>query len=105
MTELVCGQGNKQYGDMGDGAMVPDAVEPTDTWLLDGNGQEPAEYAFDGRASVVVLLECLGSIWDLVADGVGDAPQIVASFLLGELRVADGTEEQIGFVSPVIERA
>ena len=105
MAERVRRQGDEQYGDMGDGAMVPDAGEPADTWLLDRNGREPAEYAFDGRASVVVFLEYLGSIWDLVADAVGDAPQVVASFLLGELRMTGGAQEQIGFVSPVIERA
>ena len=93
MAELVRRQGDKQYGDVGDGAMVSDTGEPADTWLLDRDGQEAAEYAFDGRASVVVFLERLGAIWDLVADAVGDAPQVVASFLLGELRVAGGAQE------------
>lgn len=59
MAELVGGQGDKQYGDMGDGAMVPDTVETTDTRLLDGNGQETAEYALDGRASVVFSIYCI----------------------------------------------
>ena len=105
MSQLVRRQGDKQDGDMGDGAMVSDTLEPTDAWLLDGNGQEPAEHALDGRASVVVFLECIGAIWDLVADAVGDTPEVVASLLRGELRMADGAKEQIGFVSPVIEWA
>lgn len=87
VSELVGGQGDKQDGDMGDGAMVSYAGETADTRLLNRDDREPAEYAFDGRTSIVVLLEHLGAVWDLVADAVGDTPEVVASFLLGELGV------------------
>ena len=44
-----------------------------------------------------MLFELLDSIGDLVADVIGDAPEVVAALLLGELWMACGTKEKIGF--------
>ena len=95
LGEFVSGKSYKQYGDMRNCAVVSNAGKTTDAWFLGSNSQQTTEDPFDSYAAIVVQLKLLSSIGDLISDGFGDAPQVVTAFLLGELWMGCGTEQQV----------
>ena len=96
VTQPVRRKRYQKNRDMRDRAMVSHAGQTANAWLLDGDGQQPAEDAFDGGAAVVVFPELISSIGNSVSDIIGETPEIVASLLPGEFRMPDGAEQQIG---------
>ncbi len=77
--------------------MVSDAWQPANAGFLNGNGQQAAEDTFDCSATIIVFFENFRSVRDLIADVVGDTPEIVAALLVDEFRMADRAKQQVGF--------
>ena len=80
LGEFISSKGDEQYSDMGDRAVVSNTGKTADAWFLDGYSQQTTEDSFDSCATIVVLFKLFGSIRDLISDGFGDAPQIVAAW-------------------------